>query len=207
MGFFSKLFGGEEKPQPKPLDLKPISEMIDEDRYWQIIHDTKARAGGDQGRQEDLLVEALEKLPLQDIVGFRLRTDKLLFDTYDPHLWCAGYIMNGGLSDDGFEYFRLWLIDQGREVFERAKADPDSLADYEPDVDPDLGYDFEVLSYVADKAFENKTGGHWLYEYIDGENFPYRAGDYPELQFTWQEDNPESMRTLCPKLLAKYGAP
>ena len=206
MGFFSKLFGGEEKPQPKPLDLKPVSEVIDEDRYWQIIHDTKARSGGDQGRQEDLLVEALEKLPLQDIVGFRLRTDKLLYDTYDQHLWCAGYIMNGGLSDDGFEYFRLWLIGQGREIFDRAKANPDSLADLDEDDIMGQEFWFEPLWYVALTAFENKTGKR-LYDFIDNDNFEFREGNYPQFEFTWQEDNPESLRTLCPNLMAKYGEP
>ena len=207
MGFFSKLFGGEKKPQPKPLDLKPVSEMIDEERYWQLIHETRGLSGGDQGRQEDLLVAALEKLPLKDIVGFRLRTERLLFDSYDQHLWCAGYIMNGGLSDDGFEYFRLWLIDQGREVFYRAKEDPDSLAELNSVADPEQDYDFEMLMYVPDKAFERKTGGAWLYEYIDVDNFPYNSGGYPELEFTWQEDDPVSMRSLCPNLMARYSEP
>lgn len=43
-------------------------------------------------------------------------------------LWAAGYLINDGCSDDGFEYFRAWLIAQGREVFERVVADPDALA-------------------------------------------------------------------------------
>lgn len=206
MGFFSKLFGGDEKPEREPFHLDPVSEMLDEDQYWRLIAESKALSGGDQYRQEELLVAALEKLSPKEIVGFRLRTDKLLFDTYNTHLWCAGYILNSGLSDDGFEYFRLWLIDQGREVFERAKADPDSLADLKPTGDPAQDYDFELLSYVADKAFENKTGSH-LFEYIDGDNFPYRAGDYPELKFDWQEDDPESMRALCPRLMEKHGEP
>ncbi|MFF5497583.1 DUF4240 domain-containing protein [Streptomyces aquilus] len=37
--------------------------------------------------------------------------------------------MNGGCSDDGFDYFRGWPIAQGREDFERATADPDALAE------------------------------------------------------------------------------
>ncbi|WP_342210876.1 LysR family transcriptional regulator [Streptomyces sp. DH-12] len=44
-------------------------------------------------------------------------------------LWAAAYVINGGCSDDGFDYFRGWLIAQGREVFERAVARPGALAD------------------------------------------------------------------------------
>ncbi|MFE5591185.1 DUF4240 domain-containing protein [Streptomyces sp. NPDC056549] len=32
----------------------------------------------------------------------------------------AAYMVNGGCCDDGFDYFRGWLIAQGRNVFERA---------------------------------------------------------------------------------------
>jgi hypothetical protein len=36
-------------------------------------------------------------------------------------------LINGGMSDDGFTDFRYWLISRGRDVYERALADPDSL--------------------------------------------------------------------------------
>src|SRR6185369_13592042 len=85
------------------------------------------KSGGDLECQENVLVMHLEKLSPEKIVGFRLRTDKLLYDSYNSEMWCAGYLMNGGCSDDGFEYFRLWVISRGREVYENAKADPDSL--------------------------------------------------------------------------------
>ena len=44
-------------------------------------------------------------------------------------LWGAAYLINGGCSDDGFDHFRGWLMTQGREVFARAVAEPDSLAE------------------------------------------------------------------------------
>jgi hypothetical protein len=50
-------------------------------------------------------------------------------DSYRNLLWAAAYLINGGCSDDGFESFRCWLIVQGRTVFERSVADPDTLAD------------------------------------------------------------------------------
>jgi hypothetical protein len=38
-------------------------------------------------------------------------------------------VINRRCSDDGFDYFRSWLMLQGRETFGRAVAAPDSLAD------------------------------------------------------------------------------
>lgn len=48
-------------------------------------------------------------------------------------LWGAGYVIHGGMSDDGFAYFRNWLVGQGRSLFEQALADPDSLAELIPE--------------------------------------------------------------------------
>lgn len=38
-------------------------------------------------------------------------------------------MVKGGCSDDGFEYFRGWLIAQGRSYFEAALADPERAAE------------------------------------------------------------------------------
>ena len=117
MSFLSKLFGGGQAPQA--FDLEPTAEMMDEGRYWGLISDSLAAAGEDQDAQLAFLKRELAKLSPKKIVGFRLRTDKLLYDTYNPTMWCAGYIMNGGCSDDMFEYFRLWVISRGRSLRKR----------------------------------------------------------------------------------------
>lgn len=38
-------------------------------------------------------------------------------------------VVHGGASDDGFEYFRCWLISRGRVVYERVLNIPDDLAE------------------------------------------------------------------------------
>jgi hypothetical protein len=37
--------------------------------------------------------------------------------SYNYRLWEAVYALNGGSSDDVFEYFRSWLISQGKNKF------------------------------------------------------------------------------------------
>src|SRR5690349_10122594 len=101
-------------------NLTRTSEMLEENLYWQIIEDS-LKNSENQDEQQEYLVNRLQELTPVEIIGFRLRTDKLLYDTYNSAMWCAGYIMNGGCSDDGFEYFRNWVISRGKDVYDKAK--------------------------------------------------------------------------------------
>jgi hypothetical protein len=206
MGLFDKLFGRNNKPDetPKPpADTTPptkTADMMDEDKFWALIG-MSLKATPNQDAQNRYLISYLAKLPPHEIIGFRLRTDYLLYQTYTSALWCAGYIMNGGCSDDSFEYFRCWIISRGKETYYQSKADPDYLA-YEI-TKSDGDYTFEEFWYVALEAFERTTGKN-LYDYIDDENFKTREGSYPEFEFTWQEDDPESRKKICPKLFERF---
>lgn len=204
MGFFDRLFGNKQysSKQPSPADttvLSKTAEMLDEDLYWSII-DQSLRNSHNQDEQATFLVKAIGQLTPKQIIGFRLRTDKLLYDTYTADMWCAAYIMNQGCSDDSFEYFRNWVISRGKSVYYAAKENPDNLIS-EVDEEAEM-YDFEDFWYVALDAFHQKTGKD-LYDFIDDENFKTKEGQYPEIQFTWEEEDPESMRKICPKLYVK----
>lgn len=111
-------------------ELKPTAEMMNEEQFWAIVQKAVDEAGDDEDEYLEVVMHELSKLSLKEMVGFRLRTDKLLYDSYTSEMWCAGYLMNGGCSDDGFEYFRLWVISRGRKVYEAALANPDNLIDY-----------------------------------------------------------------------------
>ncbi|QBN17649.1 DUF4240 domain-containing protein [Flavobacterium nackdongense] len=180
--------------------LSKTSEMLEEDKFWLII-DHSLKKSSNQEEQEKILIQEIEQLSPKEMIGFRLRTDKLLYDTYTSEIWCAGYMMNGGCSDDGFEYFRCWIISRGKNAYYKTKLNPDYLIN-EISEDSEF-YDFESFWYVALTAFKNKTGKE-LYDYIDNEKFKANEGNYPEFKFTWEENNPESMRIICPKLYQKF---
>jgi hypothetical protein len=55
--------------------------------------------------------------PAEEIVAAQQVLWDLMAESYTNPLWAAAYVINGGCSDDGFDYFRGWLIAQGREVF------------------------------------------------------------------------------------------
>lgn len=181
--------------------LEKTAEMLDETLFWSMV-DASLKNTKSQDEQEAFLIQALEKLTPKEMIGFRLRTDQLLYDTYNSHLWCAGYLMNGGCSDDGFEYFRNWIISRGKEVYEQAKINPDSLISQKDQAEDDL-FDFESFWYVALEAFENQTGEE-LYDYIDDDNFELTEGNYPSFEFDWTDEQPESMQQLCPQLFAHF---
>jgi hypothetical protein len=207
MGLFDKLFGAKESPdqqknKPANLDttqLVKTSEMLDEELYWAIV-DKSLKKTTNQDDQEHFLIQEIGNLTPTQMIGFRLRTDKFLYDTYNSEMWCAGYVINGGCSDDGFEYFRNWVISRGKKTYYSAKENPDNLIS---EVNRDLEmYDFESFWYVALEAFKNKTGKD-LYDYIDNENFKTKEGHYPQFEFTWQEEKPDSMKKICPRLFEK----
>ena len=171
---------------------------MDEDRFWKMIAASLDNAE-DQDEQEEYLIAQLELLPPADIISFGLRKDKLLYDAYTSNLWCAAYIINGGCSDDGFDYFRRWLVSRGKEVYYKAKDNPDSLVDV---IDGEDDYEFEGFGYIALTAFKNKTGKE-MYDFIDDDNFKFLESDHPPMVFTWEENDPESIRAVCPILFEK----
>lgn len=202
MGIFNKFFGprttANAGPTPDTTGLEKTADMLDEETYWALV-DASRKASRSQKGQEQYLIKELGKRTPKELVGFHLRTDKLLRDTYTSELWCAGYIMNGGCSDDGFEYFRCWLISRGRDTYYKAKKGPDTLVSEA--VRGKDAYEFEDFRYVAVNAFEAKTGKD-LYDYID--HGKSTGGRYPSLEFTWQEGDPESMRKICPRLFERF---
>ena len=114
-------------------------------------------------------------------------------------MWCAGYVMNGGCSDDAFEYFRNWVISRGKNTYYAAKENPDSLIS--ECIEGEDYYSFEGFWYVALTAFTNKTGKD-LYDYI-ADDFMANEGNYQDFEFTWEEEEPETMKAICPKLFEK----
>jgi Protein of unknown function (DUF4240) len=57
--------------------------------------------------------ERLAELGREAAVAFDLAA-ALGAESYDWNLWGAVYLMQGGCSDDAFDYFRGWLVMQGR---------------------------------------------------------------------------------------------
>jgi hypothetical protein len=122
-------------------------------RFWDII----ASCRFDPQTVDDwnvALFERLSRLTSEEILEFDRLFDELAYAAYQVDLWGAAYLINGGASDDGFYYFRCWLIGMGKRSYENGFADPGSLADLAvPGIDAEAEFCAE-----AEKAWEQVTG-------------------------------------------------
>lgn len=194
MGLFD-LFKKKETPEIS-------STMMDENQFWSIIG-LASRRNNDMEAVAEKITKHLESLSSEEIIGFHLRQEQLRFNAHSSEMWCAGYILTGYILRDGdsfdlFEDFKAWVIGQGREVYYAALENPDSLIEVYDDCIED--FEFGDLLYVADEAFENKTDCD-IQKYIDYKNFTTHEGKNPEISFNWIEDDEESMRKICPRLM------
>jgi len=177
---------------------KSRSQFMSEEVFWDIIEETKS---DDPQDQLDRLVELLSSGSVEEILGFDYRLCKFLEKSYNPDLWAAAYIVCGGASDDGFDYFRAWLISKGKEVYESALENPDSLISvFEKMEETDFPENEEIL-YAPIDAYEQITNKDDFYDVADSYD-----DDFPilEIELNWDEDDPESMKKICPRLFERY---
>lgn len=117
----------------------------------------------------------------------------------------------GGCSDDGFDYFRGWLIAQGEEIFNKALKNPEFLAEYlseeyleEDEFAPQLE---EMLSVASDAYTYQKTGE---LEYDDDISTEFwneleargHEMKLPQIELDWEE---EDLEERYPNLWERFG--
>lgn len=126
---------------------------MDEAKFWTLVDASRATS---QDKQEQKLTAEIRKLTPGEIADFEHHFAVQMRRAYTWDLWGAAYVINGGASDDGFEYFRRWLVSRGRAVFEAALKDPDSLASLIPKNEEEPA-DFESFASVAGEVWRAKT--------------------------------------------------
>lgn len=165
-----------------------FGETMDNTTFWEIIERVRMASPGKDERPEALRA-VLDELSPEEIQDFQESYIAQVYGAYTWPLWGAAYVMNGGCSDDCFDYFRDWLISEGRTVYEAALKDPETLADL-PRIDE---IELEEFRYVADEVYEAKAGRTMAPTYPAFPGEP--AGD------SWDED---SVDKLFPKLASIY---
>jgi Protein of unknown function (DUF4240) len=125
---------------------------VDLDEFWALIE----RSREAHGDQEEALRKLLRGRTSDELQEFHRIFDEQNARAYRWDIWGAGYVLNGGLGDDSFDYFCYWLIGRGRDTFEQVLADPDSLADV-PGAEPGKT-DAEGLWGAAWEAHQDTYG-------------------------------------------------
>jgi uncharacterized protein DUF4240 len=164
---------------------------MDRAGFWTIVDDARSGAQDDKAFM-DRIGARLRTLSPQELTQFQTHFEDLHRGSHALELWGAAYIVNGGCSNDGFDYFRAWLIAQGRHSFERVMAAPDTLVEMSGDDVCDL----EAFISIAVRIYEETTGGAEM---------PYPPITYRELgNEDWDFDDREEMKRRYPRLVARY---
>jgi hypothetical protein len=162
-----------------------------EQEFWRLIEDNHG--------EYIALRDALALRSVEEIRAFDDHVWRLGNLSHEADLWCAAYVAMGGCSDDGFDYFRGWLIARGQAVFDAAMRDPDSVHDALAGIeDGGCPQDEDILA-VAARAYEAKTKKKDYHDLPRSPPSPRR-----ELHFRWSEDDPGSMRAICPRVFDAF---
>ncbi|MFD6029128.1 DUF4240 domain-containing protein [Cellulosimicrobium funkei] len=189
---------------------------MDRETFWGIVETARERAGAgadDRGAEDDPLPGALtdllvERLTADEMLAFVDVAGDVANDAYAWPVWGAAYLVEGGCSDDGFMDFRDGLVLAGRATFERALADPDTLADH-PVVAAmaDGGspwFGFESLDSLVGDAWSRATGEDDEAYYAARERTSsVRARSEPAGE-QWDFDDDEENARRLPRLTALF---
>ena len=138
------------------------------------------------------LVAYLRKLPPADIQTYAREFDKRMAESYSWDLWAMAYLANGGASDDGFDYFRGWLILQGKDRFTASLQDPRRALD---GVKAGTLVECEDILAVAAQAYDEATE----------KDLPLSGVEMPEHPrgTAWKE---EDLPRLFPDIAKRFGS-
>ena len=178
---------------------------MDEQGLWELIEAARGQVR-DPADAEAVAVRAAALLsahPPGEIVAAGEVLWGLLADSYRHPLWAAAYLVNGGCSDDGFEYFRRWLIGQGEAVYTAALRDPESLLSV-------------VTSHIGDAAFLRYEGAAFLrfecellgnaavyaYEQKTASEMPHPPR--PQAELIGEDWDDEDLPAMFPRLWAVF---
>jgi hypothetical protein len=174
------------------LALPQFSLGMSESAFWEMLENSNKNAGRDLEKVPGNLRKKLVPLSAAEIVEFKDVFQRKLCEAHTWPLWGAAYIINGGASDDGFDYFKMALIATGKSAFETGLRNPDDLGGVKL-TKIDGYFELEEIDYVPDEAYKAKTGKDLDYQ-------PKVSCLEPKGK-AWQESE---LPKLYPKLAKKY---
>ncbi len=103
----------------KQVKAKPTTDKrkIDERLFWELIHDAKQDSIFCVEVVEKL-AQSLESCSLTAIKSFHRILHQKMNELNSWDLWALAFIARDGCGDDEFDYFRAWILAQGKKIFE-----------------------------------------------------------------------------------------
>ncbi|MCL2157448.1 MAG: DUF4240 domain-containing protein [Methanobrevibacter sp.] len=188
--------------------------MMNKNEFWELIQESFQEGEWATDKQMEILTDKLANYSEEEILKFASIYQVYDKEAYKSKLWAAAYVMNGGCSDDCFDYFKGWLISRGEEPYLNALKDPDSLIDL--DIAPDCDYfENEAMLSVPVYAFNKNTGTDDINIYFEKiREYTLDSSETRDIIDTikfaddidvdWDEDNAENLKSLVPRLYDEY---
>ncbi len=171
---------------------------MNETEFWNLIDESRAKSTSLDEMMADLLGK-VKLLSIEEIFDFESRFYEVFDRAYRWDVWGAGYVIKGGCSSDAFDYFRAWLIAQGRKNFEDVLKDPEILSEFDIDGDAEC----ELLLSIAYDAYKASTGKNDFFErYAASRTEAVSAGSGEPKGTPWDESD---LPMLFPKLRKRFG--
>lgn len=187
----------------KPAVDFVAADKLDEREFWKIIDYSHNAAKGDLDLQNEIIIKRLSAYKPAEIINFEIILSKKIIESNTFKILAANKIMDNWVSDDGFLYYRLWLISLGETTFKQALKNPDYLASV---VGRSVLPEFEPLLYVSTQAYKNKTG-----KQTEDDSFPrgvaFAQGlnyDFGGPKITGENWKDKELPKLYPKLWEKF---
>lgn len=137
----------DKKENPINLTASDTTgQLMTEDDFWKLIEKARTVANNHYQTQITSLKTILLTLEANEIEKFDNTFTAFLAASYDWKLWGASYVINGGCSDDCFDYFRQYLIGHGKDKFYQTLKEPESCAGWIKSEEED---NWEGLQYSA----------------------------------------------------------
>ncbi len=130
------------------------TRKIDETLFWSLIANSREETES-QSEFLDVLGQKLSAFKSSEIKRFQ----KYLL-TYFNNLnhwnnWALAYIVRRGCGDDGFDYFRLWIVSKGKKAYDTImNFDVPKFKEVFDLEDPQ----FEEFEYFAEEIYEENYG-------------------------------------------------
>ena len=138
---------------------QPDRAAMSEQEFWELVEHIDWNQEDDLARLQPL-IKKLATYPVAQIYQFAERQAFLLHQLDGPAFAHSLEESDLGFSADSFLYARCLAVAKGSDFYDYILADPDKLP-----VDEDM----EAFLYVAQKAYEKKTGK--TYHYVPTVNY------------------------------------
>lgn len=179
-----------------------------EEEFWNLLESTAPNYERETSvlQHSQNVMALLDQKSDQELADYYSYIKKFIQELLDYEFWAVAMLVPDkhgaqGCSNDTFTDFRAGIISRGKQIFERFKQNPDSVAEIPQ---PQLLKSGEVFFLASDSVYQERHGEYAELD-INESIFSYTSVDIPVEKWDFSDYNYYSRN--FPKSLSKWGFP